>query len=59
MKSINVANNEAKKANQETRFKASDEAYSKLGMKDRENNIYKLAKAREMKTRDLKCVKWQ
>jgi hypothetical protein len=28
-----------------------------LGQKDEERNIYKLGKIREMKTRDLKCVK--
>ena len=33
---------EAKKMVQEARFKSYDKLYSKLGMKDREKNIYKL-----------------
>jgi hypothetical protein len=55
-----VAKKEAKKVVQEAKYKAYDELYSKLGTNDGEKNIYKLAKTREMKTRDLngvKCIK--
>jgi hypothetical protein len=34
---------------QEAKYKAYDELYSKLGTKDEEKNIYRLAKAREIK----------
>ena len=39
------------------KFKAYDKLYSKLGMDDEEKNIYKLARARETKTRDFNGVK--
>ena len=42
-----LAKKEAKKAVQEAKLKAYDELYSKLGMKDGENNIYKLAHTRK------------
>ena len=36
--------------------KSHDKFYSKLGTEEREKNIYKLAKTREMKPRDLNGV---
>lgn len=52
-----MAKSKAKTIVQEAKFKAYGLLYSKLGMNDGEKNIYKLVKIREIKTRDLKCVK--
>ena len=52
-----MAKSEAKTIVQEANFKAYGEFYRKLGMNDGEKNIYKLVKIREIKTRDLNCVK--
>ena len=38
------------------KYKSHDKFYSKLGTEEREKNIYKLAKTREMKPRDLNGV---
>ena len=51
---------EAKKVIRDAKFKAYDDLYDKLGTKDGENDVYKLAKLRERKTRDfnhIKCIK--
>ena len=40
--------------------KAYDDLYQRLGMKERENDIYRMARIRERKTRDInqiKCIK--
>jgi hypothetical protein len=50
----------AKKAVREARGQAYTELYWKLGMKDDENDVYKMTKLREKKTRDfnqVKCIK--
>ncbi|KAL5172704.1 Craniofacial development protein 2 [Glycine soja] len=52
--------NETKKAVSEARAQAFDGLYQALGTRDGERSIYRLAKGRERKTRDLdqvKCVK--
>jgi hypothetical protein len=44
----------------EARGQAYTELYWKLGMKDDENDVYKMTKLREKKTRDfnqVKCIK--
>ncbi len=46
-----VAKREEKKVVQEAKCNTYDELYSELGAKDGENNIYKLVKTREMKTK--------
>ncbi|KAH1256215.1 LINE-1 retrotransposable element ORF2 protein [Glycine max] len=54
------ARNETKKAVSEARAQAFDGLYQALGTRDGERSIYRLAKGRERKTRDLdqvKCVK--
>ena len=38
------------------KFKANNKLYSNWRTNDGENNIYKLAKTRKMKTIDLNCV---
>ena len=51
---------EAKKGIRDVKFKTYDDLYDKLGTKDGENDVYKLAKLRERKTRDfnhIKCIK--
>ena len=51
---------EAKKVIKDAKFKAYDDLYDKLGTKDGEKDVYKLAKLRERKTRDfnhIKCIK--
>ena len=51
---------EAKKAIQNTRAKTYKEVYENLDTKVIENDIYKIARIRERKTRDLcivRCVK--
>ena len=51
---------EAKKVIRDAKFKAYDDLYDKLGIKDGEKDAYKLAKLRERKTRDfnhIKCIK--
>ncbi|KAH1220391.1 LINE-1 retrotransposable element ORF2 protein [Glycine max] len=55
-----IARNETKKAVSEARAQAFDGLYQALGIRDGERSIYRLAKGRERKTRDLdqvKCVK--
>ncbi|KAH1219602.1 LINE-1 retrotransposable element ORF2 protein [Glycine max] len=54
------ARNETKKAVSEARAQAFDGLYQALGTRDGERSIYRLAKGRERKTRNLdqvKCVK--
>jgi hypothetical protein len=51
MKIIKWLEGNQKKAIQEVRFNTYNELYSELGAKDGENNIYKLVKTREMKTK--------
>ncbi|KAL5145603.1 Craniofacial development protein 2 [Glycine soja] len=48
-----IARNETKKAVSEARAQAFDGLYQALGTRDRERSIYRLAKDRERKTRDL------
>ena len=60
MKDINMWGKKPKKVIRDVKFKAYDDLYDKLGTKDRENDVYKLAKLRERKTRDfnhIKCIK--
>ncbi|KAL5144498.1 Craniofacial development protein 2 [Glycine soja] len=55
-----IARNETKKAVSEARAQAFDGLYQALGTRNGERSIYRLAKGRERKTRDLdhvKCVK--
>ncbi|KAL5168243.1 LINE-1 retrotransposable element ORF2 protein [Glycine soja] len=55
-----IARNETKKTVSEARAQAFDGLYQALGTRDGERSIYRLAKGRERKTRDLdqvKCVK--
>jgi Reverse transcriptase (RNA-dependent DNA polymerase) len=55
-----LAKREAKKAVKEARGKAYEDLYQKLGTKEGEKCIYKLAKIRDRKTRDLnhiRCIK--
>ncbi|KAH1250173.1 Craniofacial development protein 2 [Glycine max] len=48
-----IAKNETKKAVSEARAQAFDGLYQALGTRDGERSIYRLAKGRERKTRDL------
>ena len=50
---------EAKKVIRDAKFKAYDDFYDKLGINNGEKDIYKLAKLRERKTRDLNSIKYQ
>nr|KYP34423.1 Retrovirus-related Pol polyprotein LINE-1 [Cajanus cajan] len=55
-----AAKREAKKAVSEARARAYDGLYTSLGTKEGEQNIYRLAKSRDRRTRDLeqvKCIK--
>jgi hypothetical protein len=55
-----VAKNTTKRAVSEARDQMHDGLYQRLGMKEREKNIYKMAKSRERKMRDIfqvKCIK--
>jgi hypothetical protein len=55
-----VARKNAKKAVSEARGRAYEDLYHKLGTKEGEKDIYKIAKIRERKTRDfshIKCIK--
>jgi len=55
-----IARKEAKKAVNEARTQAFEGLYQSLGTKEGDKSIYKLAKGRERKTRDLdqvKCIK--
>ena len=55
-----VAKKNAKRAVSEAKSRAYDDLYHKLGTKEGEKDIYKMAKLRERKTRDLsqvKCIK--
>ncbi|KAI8564244.1 hypothetical protein RHMOL_Rhmol03G0166800 [Rhododendron molle] len=54
------ASKEAKKAVREAKLKAYENFYNRLDSKDGEKIIYKLAKSRERRTRDVsqvKCIK--
>ena len=60
MEKYKEAKKNAKRAVSAARGKAYDELYEKLGTKEGEMGVYKLAKIRERKTRDLnqvKCIK--
>ena len=50
-----IAKKEAKKAMREAKLAAFDDMYQRLDTKEGELDVYKLARAREKKTRDLKC----
>jgi hypothetical protein len=55
-----VAKKTAKRAVSEARGRMYDGLYQRLGTKDGENAIYRMAKNRERKTRDIiqvKCIK--
>jgi hypothetical protein len=55
-----VAKKTAKRAVSETRGRMYDGLYQRLGTKEGENDIYRMAKSRERKTRDIiqvKCIK--
>ena len=55
-----MANKKVKKAVTDAKMKAYDDLYTRLDSKEGEKRIYKLAKARERKTRDfnqVKCIK--
>ena len=50
----------AKRAVSVAKGKAYDDLYQRLGMKEGENDIYRMARIRERKTRDIsqiKCIK--
>ena len=54
------AKKEAKKAVSDAKFKAYDDLYHKLGTKEGEMGVYKLARIRDRKCRDLdhvRCIK--
>jgi hypothetical protein len=54
-----VSKKTAKRAVSEARGRMYDGLYQRLGMKDREKDIYGMAKSRERKTRDIiqvKCI---
>jgi hypothetical protein len=53
-----VAKKNAKQAVSETRGQMYDGLYQRLGMKEGEKDIYKMAKSRERKTRDIIQVKY-
>ena len=58
--SYRIAKQEAKKVVREAKLAAFDEMYKRLDTKEGELDIYKLARAREKKTRDLnqvRCIK--
>ena len=60
LKIIRKQKKQAKKAISKARSKAYENLYRRLDTKDGERDIYKLAKAKERKTRDLnqmKCIK--
>jgi hypothetical protein len=55
-----VTNKTSKRAVSEARGQMYDELYQQLGTKEREKDIYRMAKSRERKTRDIthvKCIK--
>lgn len=55
-----MAKKAAKQAIGEARGRAYEDLYQRLGMKEGERDIYKMAKIRERKTRDIgqvKCIK--
>jgi hypothetical protein len=55
-----VAKKTAKRAVSEARGQMYDGLYQRLGTKEWENDIYRMVKSRERKTRDiiqLKCIK--
>ena len=57
---IYKAKKEAKKVVSDAKRKAYDDLYNRLRTRDGENDIFKLAKIRERKSRDLyhvKCIK--
>jgi hypothetical protein len=55
-----LANRSAKRAVRVAKDQAFDDLYQRLGMKEGEKNIYRIARTRERKTRDInqiKCIK--
>jgi hypothetical protein len=55
-----VANKTAKRTVSEVRIQMYDGLYQRLGMKEGEKDIYRLAKSRERRMRDIiqvKCIK--
>lgn len=52
-----LAKKEAKKAMSKASFNAYESSYKKLDTKEGEKNIYKLARTREKKNRDLGNVR--
>jgi hypothetical protein len=55
-----VAKKTAKRTVNEVRGQMYDRLYQQLGMKEGEKDIYRMAKSRERKTRDIiqvKCIK--
>jgi hypothetical protein len=48
-----VAKKTAKRAVSEVRGQMYDGLYQRLGMKEGENNVFRMAKSRERKTRDI------
>ena len=58
--SYKLAKRVAKRAVSVAKGKAYDDMYQRLGTKEREKNIYRMARIRERKTRDInliKCIK--
>jgi hypothetical protein len=53
-----VVKKNAKQAVSETRGQMYDGLYQRLGMKEGEKDIYRMAKSRERKTRDIIQVKY-
>ena len=60
MEKYKVAKKAAKRAVSEARGRAYEDLYQRLNTKEGERDIYKMAKIRERKTRDVgevKCIK--
>jgi hypothetical protein len=53
-----VAKKTAKQVVNEVRGQIYDRLYQRLGMKEGKNNIYRMAKSRERKTRDIIQIKY-
>ena len=56
-KSYKCDNKEVQRTVRDAKLKANDDLYTRLDIKEGEKFIYKLAKLREGKTRDVKQVK--
>ena len=52
-----VAKREAKKAVRDAKAKVNEELYARLGTKEGEKGIYRLARLRDKKTQDIKSIK--